>query len=113
MGMSMWTLFNAAMGTYDEDTYLSDDAPQGAIPFFLLYAFVIAIILFNLLITLLMDAYSQVGTNAFSYSGTGWYNHLQSAGYPVMDAYSRVGTKALSISALQVVTMSPGDSCTG
>jgi Ion transport protein len=66
MGRSMWTLFNAAMGTYDEDTYLAADAPSGAISFFILYTFVISIILFNLLITLLMDAYQQVRAARFS-----------------------------------------------
>eukprot|EP00884_Botryococcus_braunii_P013792 jgi/Botrbrau1/22413/Bobra.0091s0018.1 len=64
MARSMWTLFNAAIGTYDEDTYLSSDAPYGAIPFFILYTFVISIILFNLLITLLMDAYQQKTGNS-------------------------------------------------
>jgi hypothetical protein len=60
MPYSMWTLFTAAIGNFENETYLDPDAPPTSVFFFIVYTFVISIILFNLLITLLTDAYSQV-----------------------------------------------------
>jgi hypothetical protein len=60
MPYSMWTLFTAAIGNFENETYLDPEAPPTSVFFFVVYTFVISIILFNLLITLLTDAYSQV-----------------------------------------------------
>ena len=56
---SLYTMFAAAVGEFDSKTYLAHHNPGMTLPLFVVYLFIVAIILLNLLVALLTNSFQK------------------------------------------------------
>lgn len=57
---SLYTVFTAAVGQFENDVYINHHNPRLTIPLLVIYLFVVSIIMLNLLIALLTNAQEKV-----------------------------------------------------
>lgn len=57
---SLYSMFAAAVGEFDSKTYLQHHNPGVTLPLFVVYLFIVAIILLNLLVALLTNSFQGV-----------------------------------------------------
>lgn len=57
---SIYTVFAAAVGEFESDTYINHHNPRLTVPLLVLYLFVVTVIMLNLLIALLTNAQEKV-----------------------------------------------------
>ncbi|CAL8463282.1 g2816 [Coccomyxa elongata] len=61
---SLYTVFAAAVGEFESDTYIQHHNPRLTVPLLVLYLFVVTVIMLNLLIALLTNAQEKMTENA-------------------------------------------------
>lgn len=57
---SLYSVFAAAVGEFDSETYLKHHNPRLSVPLLVVYLFVVSVIMLNLLIALLTNAQEKV-----------------------------------------------------